>query len=78
MHSRHDLLLDALAAAAAAVVTALILDRLQIARRAAAASGRAQIDDEPPLPAKLVETAASMAVFRAAMGGARGLLARVI
>jgi len=78
MHTSRDLLLDALAAAAAAVATALILDRLQIARRASEASGRRQIDDEPPLPAKLAETAASLAVFRAAMAGSRGLLARVI
>lgn len=75
-----DLMLDALSAAAAAVVTHLLVEKLDLAGRAR----RATPDGAPHGWRRLINTSTvaqslvAMLSFRLAAGGARRLLTRVI
>lgn len=80
MAKAHDLLLDALSAAAAAVVTHLVVERLDLATKAR----RATPDQVPNgwrrrlSTTAVAQTIVAMLSFRIAAGGSRRLLSRMI
>ena len=67
----RDLATEALAGACAAMATALVMERLQLARRTARLAGRPEAS--PPRSGRLVESAAGYLFFRTAMSGVRRL-----
>lgn len=80
MAKPHDLALDALSAAAAAIVTHLIVERLDLAMKA-----RDAAPDRVPSgwrrrinTSSIAQTVVAMLSFRLAAGGSRRLLSRVI
>lgn len=80
MASKTDLLLDALSAAAAAVVTHLVVERLDLPARARRAVPRRLTGGRRPRidASGLAQGVVAMLVFRGAAGGARRVLQRVI
>src|SRR3712207_2106726 len=68
MNSRSDLAAEAIAGAFASVAAAIILDRSQVVKRAAARVPRfgwkVKDMDQPPMLARLVGTAVATIVFR--------------
>jgi hypothetical protein len=80
MAKPHDLVLDALSAAAAAVVTHLIVERLDVALKARKGAPQyvPQALRRGLSTSAIVHSVVAMLSFRIAAGGSRRLLSRVI
>ena len=82
MTSRTDLAAEAIAGACASVAAAVILDRSQVVKRAAAHVPRfgwkASELDQPPMLARLVGTAVATIVFRSTFSVTRSAAHRML
>ena len=82
MNSRSDLLAEAVAGACAAVAVAVVLDRSQVVKKAAARVPRlgwkTSDTDQPPILARLLGTLVATVVFRSTFSVTRTAAKQVV
>ena len=80
--SRSDLIAETIAGACAALATALVLDRSDVVKRAAARVPRlgwkTSDEDQPPILARIAGTLVATIVFRSTFSVTRSLARQVV